>query len=370
MQLSEIFLKSAETGLRDQRKNGSMPPGQNGPHGDPETPVRNTSHWLIIYLKAFRFSGERRFEKASRKCLEYLASLEARPKNATFFHRKNPKKDFSNGVMGQAWTIEALIYAYRHFGDSWILNTATEVFNLHPYDKSVQCWSVVNVDGSIRGFDTTFNHQLWFASMGCRLMNENVASVEEKTMNFVDHIDKNLDQYPDGVIQHRPYGYARPDSVRKTIGYLVHKAKEKFNQDYKLYSHSLGYHGFNAYALLVIQNCLPDHSFFQTDNYRKCIKLYKEKGIETEIAKTKFGYPYNPPGIEAAVSIQGAEFWSAEEKEKLILRWLQTQFDQSFNFETWRMERNTPDPVTLSARLYELYKLDSFEYDIILPYEI
>jgi len=367
MKLSELFISSAETGRTDQRDDGAMPAGTNGPHGDPETPVRCTSHWLILFLEAYRQSGNTGFEDAAARCLYYLKSREARPMGATFFHRKNPKKDFSNGVMGQAWTIEALVHAYRHWGDDDALQTAEELFNLHPYNKSVQCWSVVNVDGSIRGFDTTFNHQLWFASMGCRLMNEGVESVKKTTLHFIDHIESNIELYPDGVIQHRPYGYARRDTPRKTAGQLVHRLKEKLRPNRALYSHSLGYHGFNAYALAVIRTLLPDHSLFSSDIYKKSIELYRTERIEDEMAETTFGYPYNPPGIEAAVSIEKAGFLTDDEKKSMAGRWLQNQFAHSFNFKSRRMERNTPDPVTLQARLYELYSLDSFEYDIEIP---
>lgn len=367
MKLSDLFINSATTGLTDQRDDGAMPGGQNGPHGDPETPVRCTSHWLILFLEAYRQSGETQFEDAAARCLQYLKSREARPMGAAFFHRKNPKKDFSNGVMGQAWTIEALVHAYRHFGDDKLLTMAEELFNIHPYDDEVQCWSVVNVDGSIRGFDRTFNHQLWFASAGCRLMREGIESVKAATMNFVKHIEKNIELYPDGVIQHYPYGYSRPDTPRRKAGYWLHRVKETIRPTRQIYFHSLGYHGFNACALAVIHKCIPDHPFFISDTYRKTLELYEKNDTEKNMENTKFGYPYNPPGIEAAVSIRESKFWPEEKKEKLIGRWLQNQFDHSFDFKNNRMNLNTPDPVTLQARLYELYNLDSFEYEIDMP---
>ena len=33
--------------------------------------------------------------------------------NATFYCRLNPEKDFSNGLIGQAWVIEALVEAHK-----------------------------------------------------------------------------------------------------------------------------------------------------------------------------------------------------------------------------------------------------------------
>lgn len=40
-----------------------------------------------------------------------MGGNEARPMAATFWHRKNPEKDACNGLIGQAWTIEALTMA-------------------------------------------------------------------------------------------------------------------------------------------------------------------------------------------------------------------------------------------------------------------
>lgn len=52
--LHEILERSASVGLDLQRKNGSMPPGMNGPYGEEETPVSNTCHWVITFLKCIK----------------------------------------------------------------------------------------------------------------------------------------------------------------------------------------------------------------------------------------------------------------------------------------------------------------------------
>lgn len=45
--LWDLIAKSAKRGIKLQAEDGSMPAGHNGPHNDPETPVRNTAHWCI-----------------------------------------------------------------------------------------------------------------------------------------------------------------------------------------------------------------------------------------------------------------------------------------------------------------------------------
>ena len=48
IRLWDLIVKSADKGKELQAGDGSMPAGHNGPHNDPETPVRNTAHWINI----------------------------------------------------------------------------------------------------------------------------------------------------------------------------------------------------------------------------------------------------------------------------------------------------------------------------------
>ncbi len=367
MKLIHLFIKSAETGLEKQRSDGAMSAGHNGPHNDPETPVRNTSHWLIFFLKAFELSEEPKFKKAASSCLSYLLMKESRPGDATFYHRKNPQKDFSNGIIGQAWTIEALIYASRKFNNPEILKLAEDVFNLHPYDPSVQAWKVVNPDGTIRDYDRTFNHQLWFASIGCELIKQGVTSVQDSVDHFIQNIHKNIEFYPDGVIKHYPYAYTFPPSLRKSAGRLNNRLKSLFNPFDSNYSHSVGYHAFNTYALGVIYRYDPDLPFFKNGLFRTSLDAIGNDRFQKCLPEAKFGYPYNPPGIEIAVSLQAGTQLSKNEIEKLQKKWLNKQFEMNFDFNNFTMTRNTPDPLTNQARMYELYRLDNFNVNIRKP---
>ena len=111
MYLNEIIEQVSHRALPDQNEDGSFPSGCNGPYMDKETPVRNTAHWLVTLLKAYEISGKDIFKDAADKAVKYIAGSEARPMNSTFLCRLNPEKDFCNGLIGQAWVIEALIRA-------------------------------------------------------------------------------------------------------------------------------------------------------------------------------------------------------------------------------------------------------------------
>ena len=69
--LYQLIEFSAAAAIALQAPDGAMPPGHNGPYHDPETPVRNTSHWLITFLKAHDISGRKQFLEAVR-CSHHL----------------------------------------------------------------------------------------------------------------------------------------------------------------------------------------------------------------------------------------------------------------------------------------------------------
>ena len=232
MNTEEILILSTSAALHHQFSDGSMPAGHNGPYQDPETPVRNTSHWLISFLKSYDLTGEKKFKQAAEQALSYLMSEKVRPMGATFWHRKNPKKDFSNGLMGQAWTLEALAYAYGFFGDDAILHLATEIFTIHPYKSTHKAWETVNVDGSIRGFDPTFNHQLWFAAVGSVLSNYGVQEIKNQVSDFLEALPTTMKVYPDGVIMHHPKEFltlTKKDRIKEFIkNYRTPIAQKKY----------------------------------------------------------------------------------------------------------------------------------------------
>jgi hypothetical protein len=353
--------------LQLQAKDGSMPSGNNGPHNDPETPVRNTSHWLILFLKAYELSGNEMFYKAAEKSLQYLMSREARPRKGAFWHRKNPLKDESNGVMGQAWTLEALMEAYRVMKDDSILNLAEDLYQLHPYDSEVKAWKIIDLDGNILDFDRTFNHQLWFAAVGCGLYNLGVEKVKDSAHDFANHVHNLIETYSDGVIKHYPYGYSHKENLRRKAGRIRHRLKEFIKPDMKAYSHSVGYHAFNTYALCMMKRYRPDTPFFTNGEFRKMLDTFRTNRFQQYIEDAKFGYPYNPPGIEIAVSLQCADFLTDDEKIQLQRLWLNRQFHRCFDFDLFRMNLNDPDPLTYEARLYELYLFNNFNIEIQLP---
>ncbi len=116
--------------------NGYINPSHNRPYNDEETPARNTAHWLIIFSYLYTETQEKKYNNAIIKCAKYLTSNNAKPANATFYCRKNKNKDFSNGLIGQAWVIETL--ANNKLETPKYGEIAEKVFLLHPFNGKVR----------------------------------------------------------------------------------------------------------------------------------------------------------------------------------------------------------------------------------------
>ena len=108
-----------------------------------------------------------------------------------FYCRKNPHKHLSNGVIGEAWAIEGLVKAYEIFKEDKYLNKAVEVFKNHPLDFDKGVWYTLNVDGSIRGINGTFNHQLWFTAAGFQILSvKDDSEIKETCDCFMKRVSK------------------------------------------------------------------------------------------------------------------------------------------------------------------------------------
>ncbi|MDG5821321.1 agl cluster protein AglQ [Natronococcus sp. A-GB7] len=372
-----------------------MPAGHNGPYADQETPVRNTGHWLITFANVYESTGDERFINAVQDAATYLLSEDARPGDTTFHHRDSDEKDSCNGVMGQAWTIEALTIAAKALDRNDLIEVAEEVFLLHPFNETVGLWKQVEIDGTVLGFDTTFNHQLWFAAAGGLLArNENVSKeVEEQVLTFLDNLSSLISTAPPGLIYHRSV----PEFGIKTTNNLAREDKKLFvlstlewtnltgnrvldaffNSQFapvrraplsgEEHIHkSAGYHSFNLYALALLYESYPDHGFWSTDTFERILKYAETRAYVQRLQNNKFGYAYNPPGFEVPFALETFYGDQSREQQKI---WLKRQLERTYDPATNRLSRNNPDPETLTARLYEATRLPNLElsFDVTEP---
>lgn len=351
--VSQLLVAAAEAGLlRMDARTGTMPAGWNGPYRDPETPVRNTSHWLLTYAKAHQLTGDRRFTDAVERGARYLTSDEARPNGKTFRHRVTPRKDSCNGLIGQAWTIEALMRAAKVLDRPDLRALAQEVFLLHPYDSATGLWSVVDVDGSVRAADPTFNHQLAFAAAGGLLVQGGDGVIQSRITGFMDRLVVTFGIHRSGLIRHglRPWSF-RNAPLRAAVS-LLREAKTETRT-----RRAWGYHAFNLFEFALLRRSQASHAFWRSDNLAAAIALARTERFEAAVDHNTFAFSYNPTGIEMAVALQAFAPASLLDQQ----HWMSLQLRRCYDTASGLMERGTDDPATLSARMAHATWLDDFE---------
>ncbi len=369
MLLSDIILETSEAALQIQLDDGSFPPGHNGPYHDQETPIRNTAHWLITLLKAYEISNNAKFKDSAWKAAQFLLLPSGRPMNATFFCRDNPEKDFCNGLIGQAWVIEALAIAGVTLEDSRYHDLARKIFLLHPFDHKVGLWRRVNVDGSYHTYDIAFNHQLWFAAAGVILNSNANIPIDLEIKRFLDQTRESHLQVDDsGRIIHSislPKPLSKRNRIRKFLrrqSIVLKKINQTGYKDDRLVSKEIGYHAFNMYAFALLKQCIPNEPLWKSAKFLSALNFMNKSEFVHGLEDNIYGYPYNPPGFEVTFTIQ--EFSSFTSFSKPSEWWVAQQLSRCYDKDKKMMSRSTEDEKTHAARLYEATRLTDLEFRI------
>jgi hypothetical protein len=349
--LCELLTRSAVATLLRQRSDGSFAPGRNGPYGDEETPVRNTGHWLVSLCAAWRWSGDERFRDAAFAAARYLASDKARPGGATFHHRNAPGKDACNGLVGQAWSIEALVAAADAFDAPHLSELADHVFRLHPFDAERGLWRCVDVDATVRPWDVTFNHQLWFAAAGALLAPFTSSEVTARVARFLDCLPRNLALHPSGLVRH---GVAPGTFAWREPRLAARLLRTRWREGPREAHKESGYHAFNLYALAILRRHAPDHPFWSGRKFASLWAFARSPAHRQAVDTNEYAWPYNPTGIEMAFALETLEGPAARAE---AAAWLAEQLARHWDPACTGLRRNTPDPDTLAARLYEAVRL-------------
>lgn len=361
MRLQDYIISKADSAIGSQQPDGSMPGGSNGPYGDVETSVRNTSHWLSVFSYAYQKTANSKFEFAANNAVDFLLSPHCRPMGASFHCRVNPYKDSCNGLIGQAWAIEGLVSAYKVFNRKDALKVAREVFKMHPFAMRPGLWRRVSVDGSYLDFDHTFNHQLWFAAIGATL-NDDEIDVMVKV--FMRNIIRHVHLYTDGVIYHRtPLSQWRiyPNWSVSSIASFIRINTSRYRIKKYLYSKSVGYHSFNLYALAILKEQYPHDDIWLSKKLHKILNVTYKPGFREMLSSTEFGWTYNPAGIELAYVGEIFNLSPSCSQE-----WINMQCNYTYDKSSSDiLSYSSPDCFTASARIYEATRL-SRQYDISL----
>jgi len=295
---------------------------------------------------------------AAHRATNYLLSREARPMEATFWHRKNPEKDTCNGLIGQAWTIEALVTAARVLEREEPLVLAEEVFLEHPFREKIALWRRVAVDGQYLGLDPTLNHQIWFAAAGALLVPFVTEEVDRRVRSFLGQLNDHFRVRRSGLTRHT---ITPSFSWVKLAKYTAKRITQSSTERQALRRKELGYHAFNLYGLGVLYKQYSGHAFWTSPSFLRACRYVASDAFSQSIAGSPYGFPYNPPGFEVAFVFDAFGDILDGRTEERPQEWVVKQLAHCFDWSEYLMNRNTPDPVTHAARIYEATRLPDLE---------
>jgi len=374
MNLYEFALEYADKAIN--KPNMYIVAGHNGPYNDKETPLRNIGHWIIIFSNCYYYTNDIKYKNKVQSLAEYFFCYSARPYLQSFHHRINKSKDGCNGLIGQAWSFEALSAAAKLTGESKYSELADSVYFKHHFNYKYGLWNRLEIDGRIFSIDMTFNHQLWFATCALMINSERYNKIVMQVSRFLDCLRQNLTILENGLIYHpierevidkHKTEITKHSKLKKSIVNILKKTKfvkttnnEIVNNGIvrnKMINKSIGYHSFNMYAFSMLKELLPNHDFWTSNEFSSAINYMLTDEYKAGLINNKFGFPYNPPGFEVPYSLYIFKNLNIEKIVEESNYWLNKQFYLTFNPETYNFDRNLFDVATANARFYELLRM-------------
>jgi hypothetical protein len=343
-----------------QNSDGSFKSGHNGPWMDRESNVRNTAHISLILFRTYEIGNNMEFLNASKRACEFLLMDKNRPYKKNVLSRYSG--DSTNGIIGPAWAIEPLIYIGNRLQEPRYLDFAEEIVLLHKFNRKRKLWHISNLNGSVGKIDETFNHQLWFAYVALTIGNiKNNKIILNYCNEFFNGLENNLTFLEKGLIEHTFRRKGFKYIIKKRLIDLYELIKGNVNTTFK---RSRGYLGFNLQGFALAYYFNPEMKFWSKINKKIMDSMdyaMAHYPMDLMSGDESYGWAYNPTGIEIAFALQ---CFNKIPKEKEIIKWLNVQLNNYYDFGASMMAKNTCDPVTSSARFYESIFLDN--YDVFL----
>jgi hypothetical protein len=346
--------------------------GHNGPWRNPATPVRNSAHWLITLAWAYEQTGYDHYLHRVAQLAEYLISRDARPAGYAFECFTSHPSSRANGLIGQAWVMEALIRATETTGDSCYLQIAREVWLQHAFDEGFSLWHGLEPDGAVQPVHHTLNQQVWFAAMGARLATPAHPEIQQRVRQFMQTVEHHIKLYPSGLLGMHIAMASNERSGWQVAGLRLRLWLRRWLRPSRSYPYfddltcSVGYHAFTLYGFGLLRESMPEHPFWQSPKLQKALQCSCSAAYKRALRRNPFAMGYNPAGFEVPYVLT---VFQVLEPPRLIEEaqwWLQEQVRRHFNPVTGRFDRNTPDAATLTSRIYEATRLPPTMLDTLL----
>ncbi|GIW56013.1 MAG: hypothetical protein KatS3mg082_2417 [Nitrospiraceae bacterium] len=321
-----------------------FPGGINGPHNALETPVRNTCHWIVALLNAWTLTkNEIYYERAIRLRNWLLDPHNPFSHYPTFRMRSAQGQDAVNGVIGAAWILEALHALANILGDSDAKRRGEDLMS-HHFQTSSGAWQ--RYDPITRNFtvDYTYDHQAWFAAA----LSDWREPGDPEITRFLDALlNGAMRTHPSGLIRHLFCAMTLKGCALQARFYLRSRRRTTGSRHLEE-----GYHIYSLYPLARLYYNYKSHRLYRSQLFFSILS-YCTLSYCLSLRYNKYGYSYNAPGLEFPMIFTA---FASELPMSLadLLQLIKDQHDFTADSVTGLNTRNTPDPLTLSARIYEL----------------
>lgn len=365
----EIYMEMvARRNYQHFLQQGFADAGHNGPHGHKDTPVRNTSHYLIIYTYLYKKYREKENLEICSKFADYLCKCQAASSSGAIQCMESSSFDHLNGLIGQAWVIEALLYYYDVSRDEKCLSAAKILFFTQQYDYKLHLWRRIELDGSDIGVDPTYNHQVWFAACASTLMDYcNDPEIDCRIRDFLNSgAVRDFITYPNGLLHHSIHLKEKAMikiRLKRLVKLLLLPVKNVNPRKLDVRYMEYAYHIFDLYGFSILKERFGNLPLFSSKKYQRAVcyaenidQFNRNCGANNRDAESGnfniFGYSYNSPAFEypyVAISY-------SKKDEDLFDQLYKIQEKLMFDTETGMFTRNNPDIDTWNARTYEIIR--------------
>lgn len=355
------------------KERGHVSSGINGPYDDPETEVRNLAHLIVIVsIECLKFGITEYRDLVIRMADELLAM---KSENGIYKMRQKEGKDQCNGVIGHAWLVEGLIYAYRVTSNHKYIKESIRICRMHIFQPKLGLWGRPLMGNRDNAIDVTLNHQLWYAATLSEL---NSIINDEEFCNeldiFMRLLPKNFSTNKSGRISHVICNrMSIKEHLKQIIKEKFFNVKESLNKSSYSYKEE-GYHMFNLMALARLYIIDNSKSFYGLSKFSKAIKyvnsskfilglnnsnidldasLVNLKLTQTEKKVNIYGYSYNVPGFEI---LYVNEVYGKYLDNNVVCQCIKEQMLYTFDDNTYLFGKCVHDTNTVNYRIYEYYR--------------
>lgn len=343
--LVDDFVAQATAGRKlvthTARSKAFIPGGHNGPHYALETPVRNTCHWISTFVIADQLQPGRNHIEYAHLLVNWLLDSNPHSRSGVYVQRQSGGRDWCNGVIGPAWTIEALARYVRTTQEARAAEHLARLVGLHPFDSKYRAWQRNDPSGIHNGIDGTLDHQAWLA---CAMQ---AAGNDSCTLAFLDGLADGGLSTTNGRIDHiLRFGGMKGLAV-KALYLHSRTLRQKRMEDIEN-----GYHIYTMLPIACLERVYSNHRLFSGAAWKKA-RAWLTLDNLSRITHSEFGFFYNAPGFELpTLWLLRHDDIPLDEVDVMAI-W-QQQRDKTYDPFTGLHTLGSPDSITLASRIYEL----------------